>query len=247
MVFRTVEKTSVQEVERRDAFFQLFKNNPLPTNEQLGNLGLFINRRTLSRILFMYELYQKCLNVHGVAMEFGVRWGQNIVLFANFRGMLEPFNYNRKIIGFDTFEGFPSVTEEERKTAQVGDYGVTKDYEQFLQHILDFHEAESPISHLRKYELVKGDATLTLQKYLEEHPETVIALAYFDFDLYTPTKACLQLIKEHLTKGSVIGFDEVNYPEFPGETKALKEVFGLNRIKLQRSKFSTLQSYFIFE
>src|SRR3989344_5639970 len=247
MEFNTIEKTSSQENINRQKFFDLFKNAPLPENELLGNLGLFINRRTLSRILFMYELYKKSLETHGIVIELGVRWGHNLALFSNFRGMLEPFNYNRKIIGFDTFEGFPSVTEEERKTAQVGDYSVTKGYELFLQQILDFHEAESPISHLKKYELVKGDATLTLQKYLEEHPETVIALVYFDFDLYTPTKACLQLIKEHLTKGSVIGFDEVNYAEFPGETKALKEVFGLNRIKLQRSQFSTLQSYFIFE
>jgi hypothetical protein len=35
--------------------------------------------------------------------------------------------------------------------------------------------------------------------------------------------------------GSVIGFDELNSPEHPGETLALREVFGLDRIRLQRT------------
>ena len=39
-------------------------------------------------------------------MEFGVRWGQNLITLNNLRGIYEPFNHSRKIIGFDTFEGF---------------------------------------------------------------------------------------------------------------------------------------------
>ena len=58
-----------------------------------------------------HELYQKILNVHGVVIEFGTRWGQNLALFESFRGMYEPYNHFRKIIGFDTFEGF---LEEEK-------------------------------------------------------------------------------------------------------------------------------------
>ncbi len=46
-------------------------------------------------------------------MEFGVKWGQNLALFQSFRGMYEPYNHNRKIIGFDTFEGFPSVDKKD--------------------------------------------------------------------------------------------------------------------------------------
>ena len=33
-------------------------------------------------------------------------------------------------------------------------------------------------------------------------------------------------------KGSVLIFDELNCKEFPGETEALNEVLGLNKIKL---------------
>ena len=85
-----------------------------------------------------------------------------------------------------------------------------------------------------------------LEKYLNDHPETIISFAYFDFDVYEPTKKCLELIKPHLTKGSIIGFDELNDPDFPGETVALKESLGLNNVSIKRSQYSGIQSYFEF-
>ncbi|MBU0667066.1 MAG: crotonobetainyl-CoA--carnitine CoA-transferase, partial [Nanoarchaeota archaeon] len=127
------------------------------------------------------------------------------------------------------------------------DYGVTKEYEKYLQKILNYHESECPISHIKKFEIIKGNAIKKLKDYLKNNPETIIAFAYFDFDLYEPTKKCLELIKGHLTKGSIIGFDELNVKEFPGETIALKEVFGLGKYKIKRSPISSLQSYIIFE
>jgi hypothetical protein len=113
--------------------------------------------------------------------------------------------------------------------------------------VLAYHETESPLPHIRKFELIKGDATATLEEYLRNHPETIIALAYFDFDLYEPTKKCLQLIRGHLTKGSVVGFDELNWPPFPGETLAVKEVLGLDRISIRRTPHNPNPSYIIVE
>jgi hypothetical protein len=72
-------------------------------------------------------------------------------------------------------------------------------------------------------------------------------LAYFDFDIYLPTKKCLEAIKDRLTKGSILAFDELNCPEFPGETIALQEVFGVNHFSIKRSILSPLCSYIVFE
>ncbi len=182
-------------------------------------------------------------------MEFGVRWGQNLALFESFRGMYEPYNYSRKIVGFDTFSGFPSVHSKDGNSeiASEGAYSVTENYDEYLDKILEYHELESPISHIKKYELVKGDAIVTTEKYLKDNPETIIALAYFDFDIYEPTKKCLEMIKGHLTKGSIIGFDELNLRHFPGETLALKEVFGLSNYKIIRSPLNPFPSYIVFE
>lgn len=246
---KVASASASSEREKRLEFFNLFQTCPIPENEMLNNLGLFLNRQTLSRILFFHELYKKIVNVHGVVVEFGVRWGQNLALFESFRGMYEPYNYNRKILGFDTFAGFPSIHKKDGLADVIteGAYSVTPNYKEYLERILSYHEQESPVSHLKKFELVKGDATVTLEKYLMDNPETIIALAYFDFDIYEPTKRCLDLIKGHLTKGSVIGFDELNCHIFPGETLAIKEVFGLDRYRIVRSPLSPLSSYIVIE
>lgn len=246
-----LRRTNASEGEKslRADFVELFENCPIPRDELLGNLGLFLNRQTLGRILFMAEMYKQIVNVHGVVMEFGVRWGQNLALFEALRGMYEPFNHSRRIVGFDTWEGFPSVhaADGDADDIEVGGLGVTQAYEQYLDAILDYHEQESPIAHMKKYELVKGDAVHTLSDYLEAHPETIVSLAYFDMDLYEPTRDCLELLKPYFTRGSVIGFDELNCIEYPGETIALREVFGTDRFRIVRSPLNPHPSYIVFE
>jgi len=238
-----------KELSTRERFFEQYAESPIPPKEQLANLGLFMNRHALSRYIYMNELYKMILNVHGVVMEFGVRWGQNLALFVNFRGMYEPFNHNRKIIGFDTFSGFPSVHEKDGTAAVAtrGGYGVTEGYASYLDKVLAYHESESPIAHMKKYELVQGDASEEIVKYLDRNPETIVALAYFDFDLFEPTKACLEAIKDRLTKGSVVAFDELNYHTWPGETLAVKEVLGLDRYAIRRTPYNPEPSYIVIE
>jgi DNA-directed RNA polymerase subunit N (RpoN/RPB10) len=242
-------KSSPEEIDNKQRFYDLYNSSPIAHDEVLNNLGLFINRQCLSRMIFMHDMYKNILDVNGVIVEFGVRWGQNLALFQNFRGMYEPFNHTRKIIGFDTFSGFPSVDQKDGRSnvATVGSYSVSDGYEKYLEEVLSYHETESPISHLKKFEIVKGDASVTLEGYLKEYPETIIALAYFDFDIYEPTKKCLELIRGRLGKGSVIGFDELNYQEFPGETIAFDEVLGISNYKIIRSPITPLPSYIIVE
>lgn len=244
---KVIHGSTSTEIDRKRALVRHLMESRLPETELLDNLGLFLTRQTLSRINFMQHLYSMVIPVHGVIMEFGVRWGQNMALFSTIRGMLEPFNYNRRIIGFDTFEGFPKVAPEDGPLVKAGDYSVANEWIEELDKILEFHNQASPISHKKKYELIKGDATKTLPQFLSEHPETIIALAYFDFDIYQPTKDCLQAIQPYLTKGSVLAFDELNTPEFPGETIAVKEVLGLSRYAIRRDPSNPLTSYLVIE
>ena len=112
-----------------------------------------------------------------------------------------------------------------------------------MDSILNYHETESPISHIKKYQLIRGDAIKETKIFLEKNPQSIIALAYFDLDLYEPTKKCLELIKPYITKGTIIGFDELNHATYPGETLALKEVFGLDAFKITRTPYSSHTSY----
>ena len=220
-------------------------NTPIPDNEILANLGLFLSRSSLGRILFMAELYQKIINTHGVVIEMGVRWGQNLALLSALRSLYEPYNISRKIIGFDTFAGFPHTSEKDGGGAKVvdGAYSVSENYQDTLADILSLNEQLNPKSNEKKFELVKGDVLQTLPKYLTDHPETLISMIYFDFDLYEPTKFALQELLPYCSKNTIFAFDELCYQDFPGETVAFREVMGDRAFEVIRSPISPLQSY----
>jgi len=234
----------------RKEFFNQFKNCPIQGDEILANLGLFLSSKNLSRLLFMDHLYRQIIDTQGIVIEFGSRWGQNIAVFSSLRGIYEPFNRHRKIVGFDTFTGFPGITDKDRQSHELikkGGFATTENYVDYLTKIMEYHEADNPLSHIKKFDLRAGDAVVQIDKYLKEFPETIIALAYFDFDIYEPTKKCLEAIRPYLVKGSVLGFDELNDHDSPGETVALREVFGLNNVNLKRYRYASRVSYFVVE
>lgn len=238
-----------EENNAREKFVELLKNSPLPDDCILPNLGLFINSKTLSRLLFMDFLYRQAIDIQGVIMDFGTRWGQNMSYFTALRSIYEPYNRHKRIIGFDTFEGFPSITEKDGNSEMIfqGNISVTKNYLEYLDQIMKCQEGDNPLAHIKKYDFVVGDACKGIYDYLEKNPETIVAMAYFDFDLYEPTKECLKAIKPRLVKGSVLGFDELNDHDSPGETAALMEIFGLNNVSLRRYRYASRVSYFIVE
>ena len=241
-------KSSKIENDYREKLKKLLLNNKIPDNQLLSNLGLFLDSKHLSRIILMDHLFKLSLGVHGDVFEFGTRWGQNASLFSALRGIYEPFNRHKKIVVFDTFDGFPSVHKKDgfHQMMFKGALKTNANYEKFLNQILDAQEKLNPLSHIKKFEIVKGDATKEFPKYIKRNQHTIISLAFFDFDIYEPTKEIIKMIKPRLVKGSVLAFDELNDKDSPGETLALMETLGLNNIKLQNFPYSSRVSYLIF-
>jgi len=240
-------KGSPGQVENRENLIRLFHDTPLPAEHLMVNLGLYQRSSLVAKYFYLNELYEKIIPLPGVIMEFGSWYGQTLVQFMNLRAIYEPYNYTRKVIGFDTFDGYKNISPKDgaHELVKKGQYGVPQKYISYLADLLDYHERENSLPHIKKYELVPGDATITCKKYLKKHPETIIALAYFDMQLYKPTRACLSAIVPYLVKGSVIAMDELNAQEFPGETIAFKEVFPLAKYPIYRSKFLPDRSYMV--
>ncbi|MFC4291151.1 TylF/MycF/NovP-related O-methyltransferase [Sphingorhabdus arenilitoris] len=195
---------------------------------------VYMKRQVLSRVLYQDQLYRRIVNVPGVICEFGVHWGATIANLVNLRGIYEPYNHSRHIFGFDTFSGFAGVDEADGGFSAEGDYSTSEGYETELNEILALHESFSPVSQLKKFDLIKGDVTQTLPNWMEANPHAIISMAIFDMDIYKPTKEALEMIIPRLTKGSMLVFDELNCKHFPGETQALNEVLGLNNLRLER-------------
>jgi hypothetical protein len=241
--------SSEKALSGRQKLFQLFKDRPMSDEELLVNLGLYMRSGALAKLLFLNELYQKILPIPGILCEFGIWWGQSLAMFENLRAVYEPYNHARRMVGFDTFEGYKEIGEKDKRSATIseGVYGVPAGYEDYLDQLLDYHEQENVMGHIKKHKLVKGDATVSCRKYLAENPEVFVALAFFDMALYEPTKACLEAIAPRLIKGSIVAFDELNHRDYPGETQAAMEVLGLRNHSIQRSKFLPDRAFFIIE
>ena len=224
---------------------------PGPDRELLHQIALFTAPHVMRRIIFFNEIYKRILDVNGALMEFGVRYGRDLATLDALRSIYEPLNYARKIVGFDTFTGFPSVDAKDGEygLVQVGGLATGESHDESLTDVLATREQMVPFEHLRKFEIAKGDASATLAAYLDANPHTIVAFAYFDFDIYTPTRDCLELLADRVTKGSILAFDELNCPDFPGETLALKEVFGLSRYAIKRFPMINpgMPSYLVIE
>jgi hypothetical protein len=207
---------------------RLLADSPVPGDELPDNLALYLRRQPLADLLAMDALYRMILDVPGVIMEFGVHRGRHVAALTALRGVHEAYSPHRRIIGFDTFTGFPEVTAVDAisPAAVPGRFAVPVDYPRHLRDVLDAHEDCEPLRHIRRTLLIQGDVRDTLPEYLRHNPQTIVALAYFDLDLYEPTRDALQAVAPHLTRGSVLAFDELGHAKWPGETAALREVLG---------------------
>jgi hypothetical protein len=161
--------------------------------------------------------------------------GRHLATLTALRGFHEPYNSLRRIVGFDTFTGFPDISPVDLASpnAVVGRFKTTDRYPDHLREVLAAHELGEPMGHIQRTLVVEGDVRETVPRYLAENPETIIALAYFDMDLYAPTREVLEIIRPHLTRGSIIAFDELAHPKWPGETIAFREVLA-GRFALQQ-------------
>ncbi|QHC20459.1 class I SAM-dependent methyltransferase [Streptomyces sp. GS7] len=234
---QTVPHESEQERDSRLRLTELLAETPIPPEYLIDNLPVYLRRNQLADLLAMDALYRMITDVPGVIMEFGVLHGRHLATFTALRSIYEPYNSLRRIIGFDTFTGFPSdIAEIDRATpsAHPGRFAVPENEVDHLREVLRAHEANEPWGHTQRSFVVQGDVRKTVPEYLQENPETIVSLAYFDLDLYEPTRELLEVVRPHLVKGSILAFDELTHPKWPGETTALREFMELGNAKLRQ-------------
>jgi len=217
--------------------------------DRIANFAKYIRTQDLRNFLGRYELFKKTINIPGSIIECGVLHGGGLMGFAQVSSLLEPRNHTRKIIGFDTFAGFPSISDGDKNSTSefLKEGGLAVDSYEDLKKSIALFESNKFISHIPQVELVKGDGSKTIPKYIQENPHLVVSILYLDFDLYEPTKVALENFVPRMPKGSIIVFDELNAKYWPGETKALLDTLGINKFKIERFEFDAYRAYTIIE
>ena len=213
----------------------MFDKSKCSTEKKLKNFSKYVKRQHIARFMVQYEIFKRQLNVMGSIIECGVHHGGGVMAWAKISSILEPYNYKKKIIGFDTFKGFPSVAEIDN--SEIGmfseDYNT---YDELLECIAEYNENRF-LNNIDKIELVKGDANITIPKYIEKNKHLLISLLYLDFDIYEPTKTALENFLPRMSKGSIVAFDELHAENWKGETVAMLESLNIRDFKIENFSF----------
>jgi hypothetical protein len=223
---------------------EIFERSSDSIEQKIEAFPRYVRRQHLKRFLAMYELYKRILPVKGSIVECGVFRGFGFMSWVKLSAILEPENLTRRIYGFDTFDGFPSLAEIDgnaNTSTHVGD--LRADSHDELVALLKLHDQDRFLGHIPKAHLIKGDIAQTAPQFVSDHPHLVVSLLFLDADLYEPTKAALRAFLPRMPRGAVIAFDELDNPQWPGETVALLEEVGLNRLRLERLEWDPYIAY----
>lgn len=239
---------SKQDIEFLEQAVKFFGESKDSDFVKMRTFAKYAPRETLTQFLARFEIYKQVMNVAGSIVDCGLLAGQSLFTFAKLLSIFEPFNYSAKVYGFDTFSGFKKITLHDKSDIpyekKVKGSGKYDDFDNMLQAIKLF-DLNRPVNHIEKVSIFKGDVKKTIPIFLKKHPEVVIRLLNLDMDLYEPTKIALESFLPHIPKGGIIIFDELNSQFYPGETRAVKELLDLNKLKLQRISFDSTMSYAI--
>ena len=187
------------------------------------------------------------LDIKGSVVECGVNQGFGVMTWAKLSAILEPTNLTRRIYGFDTFDGFPEVSDQDlsmnSKHIKPGDLAADTFSE--LEKLTQIYDSTRFLGHVDKVKLIKGDANETIPKFVSDNPHLMVSLLFLDFDLYKPTKTALENFLPKMNKGGIVAFDELDNPLWPGETKAMFEFLNDYNLKIKRFPFDPYIGYSI--
>lgn len=184
----------------------------------------------LKKIIARYELFKKTLKIPGDILECGVFKGTGHIFWLK---LLKIYDHNsiKKVIGFDTFAGFPNtILNFEKKEANK--YIKEANYKN--DSLASINNKIKKAGLIDNSELVKGDIVKTSKKYVQSHRGFRISLLNLDLDTYEGTKHALENFFPCVSRGGVLIFDEYGARGW-GESEAVDEYFSKTKYKIQKT------------
>lgn len=196
--------------------------------------------------------------VEGDIIEFGVGVGNSLLMFASIQydyinkvpewlGDQDFQPFDRKIVGFDSFEGLPS--DEGHARWRKGFFGTNyRIYHPFLklweklkpEYVVEMFESCDYPAPILEVGLFKDTVAFAIPKKYSK-----AAIVHIDCDLYESTKIILDVIEPTLQQGTIIMFDDwFAFKGAPnkGEAKAFHEFLEANT-HIQAIEFHRYSAY----
>ena len=197
---RAGDPAEIEELYRRFVF------PDLPTNERRASFMYeLIGTSAGEGIYIVANLHKAMQKVPGDICEFGVAQGATSCLLAN-----EIMSIDRKLWLFDSFEGLPEPTVEDRLIDDIFNLGSMSRYKgtmatpetEVLSRLasIDFPKSRTKVKKGWVKDVIKSG----------ELPAQV-SFAYVDFDFYDPIKDALEFLDGRMPVGGVIVVDDYGF------------------------------------
>jgi hypothetical protein len=213
--------SSADSLGARDELFRRLMDYPGSPEEIERSLGLFIRGSLLARFLAIAEIYKMIVHLPGIIVDVGTWRGQTAVLCENFRAIYETLHFNRRIVCFDTFDGYKGFSERDKPTKlhKEGTYAVGgSSYAKYLDELLVLHERSNAMGHYHgKHRVIEGDCRSTIPAFFDEFKNEIVSLAFLDLNAFEPTLDAFGHIYRRLVAGGVIAFWQLTRNSVPAE------------------------------
>ena len=190
-----------------------------------------------ANINIILELLERVIGIPGDIAECGVFQGETLATIAIWCGQQK---CDKRIFGFDSFEGFDNSVEYDRILG--GHDNGQKRVGHFSDTSLTMVETKMRLLGVAETtSLVKGYFADTLA--LLGH--TQFCFVHLDCDLYSAYQQCLYHFYPRMTSGGIILLDEYNDPPWPGCNKAVDEYLADKPESLEMIERNYYQKYYL--
>lgn len=200
-------------------YFKILKNN-FSKKFILENFGMFIGNKSMHRMMKLSELLFSLKKVPGDIIEFGIWNGNNMFTI---KKIIDYYNLNKKIYGFDNFSGFPNPQKLRKKTR-----GKYIGRPMLIKKIISFFKLNKII--------IINDDIMNLSKYMNKFNK--ISFIYIDCNVYKVVKKILDETNRKIPKGGIIAFDEARNKFNKDEGKAMIEFYKKNKNRYKLIKLN---------
>jgi len=147
--------------------------------------------------------------------------------------LLEMVRHRRthNFIGYDTFVGLPSLTEQDRNTDEphnLGDFSVSSDREHFMCDAME---------RMQLYFATQGAVSIFCREFPINVGDYPISFAHVDVDLYHSTSESLKYLARNMIKGGKVVVDDYGWQRTPGVEIAVDSVDSADFKVIDRSEW----------
>lgn len=225
-----------------DETLRVIADHAIGDRDVIENFMLFLRRVNFGKFLAHVDIFKEVIGIPGHIVECGVFKGMSLLTFTKLIEVLCPADSLKRVIGFDTFQGFTALDArdgppDESRGKVPGGWNA-HEFMPALERLIEISQQDSMVPRVKRVELVKGDATQTIPDYVKRNPGIRICLLHLDMDVYEPTMAALRHLYPLVSPGGIVLLDEYGMDGFPGESAAFDEYFAGHRPMLKKFTYT---------